>query len=193
MCPPGAMCNYCRRTAEQMRERIVGDSGGSLDDWCLHRFSGVCAAPVDRAAAPPATKYQLPLFFSPSLFLHKAPGRLLIELLPPAASYPAKLSQVHEKDPAKLFSPCAASWKSSWACLGVDLLPGTSSDPDAASLNIVNLIPYLRAQKLLADRQRKHTHTHTHGRFIIPSLFAQTKHQGSYLKARRRDSTFILF
>lgn len=83
MCPPGAMCNYCRRTAEQMRERIVGDSGGSPDDWCLLRFRGVCAAPVDRAPAPPATKYQLPPFFPPPSLSLSLPTEALLSPGPP--------------------------------------------------------------------------------------------------------------
>lgn len=74
----------------------------SPDNWCLLCFRGICAAPVDRAAP-----HLLPNISC--LFFHRSPG-------PPLQPLP-QVSQVHEKDPAKLFSPSTSSWKSSSACL----------------------------------------------------------------------------
>lgn len=131
----------------------------SPDNWCLLCFGGICAAPVDRAA-PHLLPHISCLFFRWRL-------RPLLQPLP-------QVSQVHEKAPYKLFSPSTSSWtlKPLLGWSEVDLLPGTSSDPYTvwpASLNIVNLTLYLRAQQLLANCV-------THRQFIIPSLFAQTKH-----------------
>lgn len=147
----------------------------SPDNQCLLCFGGICAAPVDRAAP-----HLLPNISC--LFFHWSPR-------PPLQPLP-QVSPVHEKAPCKLFSPSARSrtLKSSCACLKVDLLPGTSSDPDAArpvSLNIVNLTPYLGAQQLLADRKNTQAVYYT-----FPLCSNQTL--SSYLKAGAADP-FILF
>lgn len=77
----------CVITAGERLSRCESESwetpAGSLDDWCLRRFGGVCAAPVDRAPAPPATKYQLPLLTPPP------PASLLIEPLPLPPTLPS--------------------------------------------------------------------------------------------------------
>lgn len=129
-----------------------------------------------QSSAPPATKHQLSIF-------PLEPPRPPLQPLP-------QVSPVHEKAPCKLFSPSASSrtLKSSCSCLKVDLLPGTSSDPDAArpvSLNIVNLTPYLGAQQLLADRKNTQAVYYT-----FPLCSNQTL--SSYLEAGVADP-FILF
>lgn len=130
----------------------------SLDNWCLLCFGGICAAPVDRAAP-----HLLPniscLFF-------------LWSLGPPLQPV-FQVSQVHEKAHFKLFSPPPRSWTLKISSAGLRLIcylghPLTPMLPGLPPLTL-SVSPYLGALQRLASCK-------THRQFIIPSLFAQTKH-----------------
>lgn len=130
----------------------------SLDNWCLLCFGGICAAPVDRAAP-----HLLPniscLFF---LWSRGPPLQPVFQV-----------SQVHEKAHFKLFSPPPRSWTLKISSAGLRLIcylghPLTPMLPGLLPLTL-SMSPYLGALQRLANCK-------THRQFIIPSLFAQTKH-----------------
>lgn len=142
-----------------MSETESVDSSGSQ----CPKITGACSA--SEASVQHLWTEQHPTCYQISAvcFSTEAPG-LPCSLSPRPARFMRKTPLSSSHLPPVLKELCGLS--------GVDLLPGTSSDLDTArpaSLNIVNLIPYLRAQKLLASCK-------THRRFIIPSLFALTKH-----------------
>lgn len=170
MGPPGATCNYSWRMAEQMRGLWVRLRwlSGSLDNrrWLLC-FRGICAAPVDRVAPHLLPNISCLIFVG--CFSQPPPSRCPLPQAGPD----------HEKDPTRLFSPSAASWRCSSVCLGLICLPVTPADPDStppASLNIPNLAPAPRSSAAFGRRQNTQM-------VYYPVSLSSNQTPSSYLKA----------